>query len=199
MKKKLTTSQQRVRKAIAYLKNYMDTYDQQVGYLDYSDDTIIRDVLYGLGVALGGNKHRFFDGFARWRAVLQKHLAVENRCQARYQAADLTGAQLEGFDGESKRVIEAWRRHLLQAREKVGDFELNDVPRRGRWLSLKVRGKRAWKPEQGKVYLFKTEGSSVNPRSIMRAMTTKDGVTTYEVLWSVLTSPATHVWVEKSK
>lgn len=192
MKKKLTTSQRRVQRAIACLKNYMDTYDRQVGYLDYSDDTIINDVLYGLGVALGGKKHMFADGFARWKAVLRQKLLVENRVET----AHLTHAQFGNLDEESRKAITAWREHLLQARAKSGDFELNEVPRSGRWLSLKAKGKAAWKPKQGMVYLFKSEGSPVNPRSIMRVERTKDGVTTYEILWSAPVH-LTHVWVEK--
>lgn len=44
--------QKRVAKIIKFLKHYINTYDRQIGYLDYSDETIIDDILYGLGTAL---------------------------------------------------------------------------------------------------------------------------------------------------
>lgn len=189
---KRTVNQQRVRKAIVYLKDYMNTYDRQVGYLDYSDDTIINDVLYGLGVALGGKKYEYADGFARWKAVLREKLLVENRVEA----AHLTHAQFGNLNEEGQKTITAWRDHVLQARAKGKDFELDDIPRSGRWLPLSA--KKAWKPKEGKVYLFKNKGDTVNPYSIMKAAKTKNGIVYYEVLWAApCQHPSTHVWIKK--
>ena len=72
------TSQRRqqVEDAIQYLQNYMNTYTDQVYYRDYSDETIVKDVLYGLGIALWGQaEHRGPSGFDRTVARIQEILA----------------------------------------------------------------------------------------------------------------------------
>lgn len=80
--KEITPAQRRMQDAVAYLKDYMGTYDKQYGYLDYSDDTLINDVLYGLGVALDP-RNKFADGFAAFKKVLldrlRKEMAEEKR------------------------------------------------------------------------------------------------------------------------
>jgi hypothetical protein len=67
------TRQERIRSAVAYLKEFMATYDQQHGYADYSDETYIDDVLYGLGVSLSG-EYQFAGGFRKFKALLLEHL-----------------------------------------------------------------------------------------------------------------------------
>lgn len=64
-----------VKQAIEYLTKYMATYDKQAGYLDYADTTIIDDVLYGLGVAIGGREYQMANGYAKFRKRLAEHLA----------------------------------------------------------------------------------------------------------------------------
>jgi hypothetical protein len=64
-------------KAVAYLTKFMATYDQQHGYQDYSDETYINDVLYGLGVSLS-DEYQFAGGFRKWRAKLLEHLQKGN-------------------------------------------------------------------------------------------------------------------------
>ena len=73
-KKRLTKKQLRVKKAIARLTDYMVTYDKQICYLDYDDETIIADVVYGLGIALDDKQYSMSDGFKRFKAVLKKYL-----------------------------------------------------------------------------------------------------------------------------
>lgn len=68
---------QRVQEAIKYLQHYMNTYDSQMGYLEYTDEIIINDVLYGLGVALDRDQYQFADGFKKFKEVLRKHLAAD--------------------------------------------------------------------------------------------------------------------------
>lgn len=68
----------RMKAAVEYLQKYMATYDKQFGYQDYRDETLIDDVLYGLGVALG-REHQFADGFAKFKAKLRAHLNVSDR------------------------------------------------------------------------------------------------------------------------
>lgn len=76
---KVITRRRRVKKAIEYLKHYMDTYDSQYGYLDYTDETIIDDVLYGLGVAIGGHKYKFASGFASFKKRLAAHISDKSK------------------------------------------------------------------------------------------------------------------------
>ena len=83
----MTSKQKRMKKVVGYLQDYMNTYSGQAGYLDYADETLIDDVLYGLGVALGPKRYIFAQGFRKFRARLRDHLA-----NARSQA-------LRGKDG----------------------------------------------------------------------------------------------------
>jgi hypothetical protein len=78
-KKAREKARKRMRAMVAYLKVYIGTYDKQIGYEDYRDETLIDDVLYGLGVALDGKEHQFANGFDRFRAKLRKHLDESRR------------------------------------------------------------------------------------------------------------------------
>lgn len=75
-RKRMTPAQVRMRDAVAYLKKYMATYDKQMGYLDYRTETYMEDILYGLGASLGA-EYQFSDGFAKFKAVLRKHLEAK--------------------------------------------------------------------------------------------------------------------------
>jgi len=65
----------RMKTAVAYLQNYMSTYSGQVGYEDYADETLIDDVLYGLGMALDPENNQYGNGFMRFKGILMEHLA----------------------------------------------------------------------------------------------------------------------------
>ena len=69
MAKRLTAAQQQMKEAVAYLQKYMATYDKQYGYLDYRTETLIDDVLYGLGAALNAD-YQYADGFRKFKARL---------------------------------------------------------------------------------------------------------------------------------
>jgi len=73
----MNDEQKRMKKAIEYLQKFMNTYDQQYGYLDYRDETLIDDVLYGLGVALDGSEYRMANGFRKFQKRLRKHLGAK--------------------------------------------------------------------------------------------------------------------------
>jgi len=45
-----------VRKAIAHLAYYTSEYNEQSGYEDYQDVTIVKDMVYGIGLALWGHE-----------------------------------------------------------------------------------------------------------------------------------------------
>lgn len=59
--------------AVKYLQDYMDNYATQEGYGNYSETTLIDDVLYGLGVALD-NKYSCAQGYDLFKERLCKHL-----------------------------------------------------------------------------------------------------------------------------
>lgn len=67
-------SQRRMKLMVKYLQRYMDTYDEQCGYENYSDLTLILDILYGLGVVLDPEEHQFASGFDKWKEKLLKFL-----------------------------------------------------------------------------------------------------------------------------
>ncbi len=73
--KKLTSKQKRMQKAVNYLQDYMVTYSNQVGYLDYMDETLIDDVIYGLGMALDPHRYEFAQGFKKFKKRLHKHIS----------------------------------------------------------------------------------------------------------------------------
>ena len=58
---------------VAKLKKYMDTYDKQYGYENWSDDMLIEDVLYGLGAALG-DEYEYAVGYKKFKKFLLKHI-----------------------------------------------------------------------------------------------------------------------------
>lgn len=65
---------QRMKLMVSYLQNYMRTYDQQPYYENYTDTTLINDVLYGLGLALNPAQHQFADGFDDWKNTLAQFI-----------------------------------------------------------------------------------------------------------------------------
>ena len=69
---------QRMRNIVAKLTDYMVTYSAQPGYEDYSDTTLIDDVLYGLGIALEPEKHHAAQGYDIFRQKLMLHLRQES-------------------------------------------------------------------------------------------------------------------------
>jgi hypothetical protein len=64
----------RMKKAVEFLKEYVNTYDAQIGYEEYSDSIFINDILYKLAIALD-DKYKYGDGFDRFkREILIPHL-----------------------------------------------------------------------------------------------------------------------------
>lgn len=61
---------------VAKFQKYVETYHQQAGYEDYTDDTFVADILYGLGAALDDD-FRFANGFLRFKSVLLDKLLEE--------------------------------------------------------------------------------------------------------------------------
>ena len=62
------------KEVIDYLKDYINTYEEQANWQEYSETTIINDILYGLGVALD-DKYFAAQGFDKFKEKLRGHLA----------------------------------------------------------------------------------------------------------------------------
>ena len=71
------SSQERMKLMVKYLQRYMETYDQQYGYENYTDKTFIYDVVYCLGVALNPTEHQYANGFDKWKMKLIELLKAE--------------------------------------------------------------------------------------------------------------------------
>lgn len=59
-------------------KNYVNTYDEQVGHKSYSEKTIILDFLYGIGISINSEEYSAADGFKRFKALLLE--TIEAKC-----------------------------------------------------------------------------------------------------------------------
>ena len=71
---KLKPKKTNIQNALDYLNHYLATYPRQYNYEKYSDEVFIEDILYGLGVAIGGEKYMFAIGFDKFKEVLREHL-----------------------------------------------------------------------------------------------------------------------------
>lgn len=64
-----------IRPAIKYLRDYLNTYEDQLGIDDYTVDTWIEDILYGLGMSLDPKAHKWASGHAKFKAKLREYLS----------------------------------------------------------------------------------------------------------------------------
>ena len=62
-----------------YMENYWQTYDRQIGYKQYANDTVINDALYGIGAALNPAVYSNADGYRRFKAALLTMLESEGK------------------------------------------------------------------------------------------------------------------------
>lgn len=76
-KKRDPKAQKRMKSAVAYMQEYMRTYSELYEFSSYRDETFIDDVLYSLGIALGGDKYKYAKGFDLWKKKLKKHLEAK--------------------------------------------------------------------------------------------------------------------------
>ena len=77
--KRLNAKQKRMQRAIRFLADYMATYEQQTECLNYTDKTLIDDVLYALGVAFEPQQHKYASGFDVWKDALRAHMAADEQ------------------------------------------------------------------------------------------------------------------------
>jgi len=68
----MNKKRKRVKQIVDDLKEYINTYEKQHGYLDYSDEIIINDMLYGIGLAID-KKYKWHDGFEKFKKHLDEN------------------------------------------------------------------------------------------------------------------------------
>ena len=52
-----------MKKALAYMRKYLRTYSQQIGWEKYHEAVWIKDILYGLGVSIDKERYSWRNGF----------------------------------------------------------------------------------------------------------------------------------------
>ena len=68
--------QKPMKQSVQELTKYMETYPNQYGYESWPVDTLIDDVLYGLGVSIS-DEYRFADGYDKFKKLLLDRLQKE--------------------------------------------------------------------------------------------------------------------------
>lgn len=58
-----------IEKAIGFMEQYINTYRNQPYYKKYTEATFIKDMLYGIGVALS-EEYEFAQGFGQFKCKL---------------------------------------------------------------------------------------------------------------------------------
>jgi len=64
----------KVEKIVADLQEYVKTYSNGVYYKSYTDETIIDDILYGLGIALDREQYEMHSGYQKFKRRIAKHI-----------------------------------------------------------------------------------------------------------------------------
>ena len=64
-----------IRHAVKYLRDYLDTYEDQQGIDDYTVETWIEDILYGLGMSLDPDAHKWASGHAKFKDKLREYIS----------------------------------------------------------------------------------------------------------------------------
>lgn len=77
----MTKKQQRMADIVNRLKEYVDAYDQQANYVDYSDTIFIDDLIYCLGLAIDPEKYYAAPGYDAFKDYLIKYLSEDFKKQ----------------------------------------------------------------------------------------------------------------------
>lgn len=95
----------RMREIVSRLQKYIATYSDQPDYDQYSDTTLIRDMLYGIGVSIDPNEYRCADGFEKFKSVLQPYVSTAGEAPIeRYSCT--TGGMEADANGEYVRFCD---------------------------------------------------------------------------------------------
>jgi hypothetical protein len=71
--KRLTKDQTHIKDMVKFLQTYINSYDKQQGFLNYSESTVIKDILYGLGLAVDYRKYSCVSGFEAFKQFLKEN------------------------------------------------------------------------------------------------------------------------------
>lgn len=75
--------QRRMQRMVAAMQLYVSTYTEQTSYMDYSDETFINDMLYGIALALDRKQFYASTGFDRFKKRLRGYLPAAIRWSRR--------------------------------------------------------------------------------------------------------------------
>ena len=72
---------------VKHIRDYVNTYDTQTGFEEYSNEIYIDDMLYVIGTSLGPD-YKFRNGFVRFKALLLEKLLEDADLQAHLNSGD---------------------------------------------------------------------------------------------------------------
>jgi hypothetical protein len=70
---KYTQKQKRMIAIVRRYKKYVGTYDTQTRYIDYSDETFLADMLYGIGISFNPKVYMFSNGFLLFKEKIKAY------------------------------------------------------------------------------------------------------------------------------
>lgn len=76
-----TRKQKRMEKIVRHFQEYVASYSKQMCYHDYSDETFIHNILYGIGIAFDEKQFRMADGYDKWKKKLVESVLKEEAQQ----------------------------------------------------------------------------------------------------------------------
>ncbi len=78
-----------IRPAVKYLSDYLNTYEDQAGIDDYTVETWIEDILYGLGMSLDPAAHKWASGHVEFKNKLREYLSQNAEVTGNAPSTDL--------------------------------------------------------------------------------------------------------------
>ena len=77
--KKLTPHQQKMKEIVEKFKEHLQSYTSCDDYLDYSEENFVRDMMYGIGIAINSTKFSTGLGFKRflrtcWESWIKRYI-----------------------------------------------------------------------------------------------------------------------------
>ena len=71
--KRLSKEQKKVKEFVEYMQTYWNTYTEQSSYINFNENTLINDALYGIGVALNKEEYQWRQGFDKFKKHLKEN------------------------------------------------------------------------------------------------------------------------------
>lgn len=66
-----------IKKATEKLNHFVGTYSKQPNYTQYSNQTFLNDMLYGIGISIDEDKYFAAQGYTEFLKLLQSHINNE--------------------------------------------------------------------------------------------------------------------------